>query len=149
MSRNVFTIFSDDVRHEIGGKISYIGVYAGKMLLPAFPAVLSKLCLTVKITTPISKPFEKLNVKIYKDEELIAEGGVAPADLQAAPTAGELGDEPPKNILRDLQLGFAFSPFAVDGPCLIRVRVENEGRELKGTGLRILQAPEGTAFPAM
>ncbi|MBU1282742.1 MAG: hypothetical protein KJ989_13155 [Gammaproteobacteria bacterium] len=147
MSRNVFTIFSDDVRHEVGGKVSYIGCYSGKLLVANFPVVLSKLCLTVKVTTPVSKPFEHLTVKVYKDDELIAEGGVPQEELKGKAPPESLGDEPASNKLRAIQIGFVFSPFMVDAPGLLRVRVENEGRELKGTGLRIQQAPEGMVLP--
>lgn len=149
MSRNVFTIFSDDVRHEIGGKVSYIGVYAGKLLAASFPVVLPKLCLTLRITTPSSKPFQKLIAKIYKDDELIAEGELPPADLQMQSDVEETENPSSVKKLRAIQMGFAFAPFVIDEPCFIRVRVENEGKELRGTGLRVEKAPDGMILPGI
>lgn len=145
MSRNVFTIFSDDVRHEVGGKVSYIGVYSGKMMVQSFPAALPKLCLTIKITTPSNKPFQKLIAKIYKDQEVIAEGEIPALELQPKEESTEI--DPSNGKLRSTQMGFVFSPFMIDGPCFLRVRVENEGKELRGSGLRIEKAPEGTIMP--
>jgi hypothetical protein len=56
-----YTIFCDDIRFEIGNKITYTGVYSDKMLThTGFPTVLPKLCFAVsywqegvKIVTPI------------------------------------------------------------------------------------------------
>jgi hypothetical protein len=41
MDRHIQTVFCDDIRHEVGGKHSYIGVYSGKLFVPTFPATLS------------------------------------------------------------------------------------------------------------
>lgn len=151
MNRNVFTIFSDDVRHEIGGKISYIGTYSGKMFVPSFPITIPKLCLSLKITTASSKPFKKLKVRIYRDEEVFAEGEMAQTDLERPPAAedGEEDGVPKKNRLHAIHMGFIFSPFSVEKSCLIRVRVETESEELRGTGLRIALAPPGMIHPPM
>jgi hypothetical protein len=37
MERHLQTIFCDDIRHELGGKLSYIGVYSGRLIVPDFP----------------------------------------------------------------------------------------------------------------
>jgi hypothetical protein len=40
MNRQVQTVFCDDIRHELGGKLSYIGVYSGwKKKTPGKPGV--------------------------------------------------------------------------------------------------------------
>jgi hypothetical protein len=43
------TIFCDDIRFEVGGKLTYVGAYAqGKMFVHSpFPVVLPKLCLGI------------------------------------------------------------------------------------------------------
>lgn len=42
-------LFCEDVREEIGGKQSYIGVYEDKVSLPNFPTMLHKLHIIVSI----------------------------------------------------------------------------------------------------
>jgi hypothetical protein len=74
MNRHVQTIFCDDIRHELGGKLSYIGVYSGHLFVPAFPVILPKLCLALSVITPASQPFRKLELRIFKDDEQLAEG---------------------------------------------------------------------------
>ncbi|WP_434569195.1 DUF6941 family protein [Pseudomonas sp. Z3-8] len=140
MSRKVFTLFSDDVRHEQGGKVSYMGVYTGRMFLPAFPTTLTKFCVTLRIHTPFNKPFKKLIVKIYKDNEEIAQGEMPSDELSRHAMKSEVGGKEVGKITT-INMGFIFSPFEIDGPCFIKVRVENEGTELKGIGLRIMQEP--------
>jgi hypothetical protein len=46
------TIFADDIRFEIGGKYSIMGVYNVDMLIPnaTFPLTLPKLCMLIKYT---------------------------------------------------------------------------------------------------
>jgi hypothetical protein len=56
------TIFCDDIRAEVGGKLTFVGVYAAPMLAPAFPFVLPKLALNIsyfQITSNIM-PFQFL-----------------------------------------------------------------------------------------
>ena len=39
------TIFCDDIRYEINGKVTLVGVYAADMVLPNdFPVTLPKIC---------------------------------------------------------------------------------------------------------
>lgn len=149
MSRNVFTIFSDDVRHEISGKTSYIGVYSGKLLAKSFPTILPKLCITLKITTPASNPFKSLTAKIYKDDEVIATGELPSEELDKNQDAIPSDDGVAAKKVSSVQMGFEFSPFVIDNPCMLRVRVENEGKELRGIGLRIEQAPDGMIIPSI
>ncbi len=47
-----YTIFCDDLRQEVGNKVSYMGVYQGMMFVPAFPVALPKLCAAVTARFP-------------------------------------------------------------------------------------------------
>ena len=41
-------VFSDDIRHEVGGKISLIGIYRGDIIFPTSPPIIyPKLCASV------------------------------------------------------------------------------------------------------
>jgi hypothetical protein len=52
IARHVETLFCDDIRHEVGGKLSYIGVYSGGLFVRAFPVTLPKLCLAPSGSSP-------------------------------------------------------------------------------------------------
>lgn len=144
MNRHVQTIFCDDIRHEVGGKLSYIGVYSGHLFVPSFPVTLPKLCLALSVLTPASQPFQKLELRIFKDDEQIAEGILDKAQLSeiieaTAEGNGNLAVEERVQVLNSL---FMFSPFQIDGPCRLRVRAVTESEELKGLALSIAQAKD-------
>jgi hypothetical protein len=48
-------VFCDDVRQEIDGKLTLVGVYNGNLtVFGEFPAVLPKLCLVVWLNSPMT-----------------------------------------------------------------------------------------------
>ena len=132
MDRHIQTIFCDDVRHELGGKLSYMGVYNGVLFVPAFPVTLPKLCLVINVLTPAEKPFAKLVLRVLTNEEVLIEEDFDETQY----TVRENEDR-----LLIFPSIFVFSPCQLDGPCILRVRAETEEGELKGPGLIIGQAP--------
>ena len=140
MNRHVQTIFCDDVRQEIGGKCSYIGVYGGEMFVPGFPVSLPKLCLVLRVNSPANEPFRSVKMRILRDEEMLAEGSINDAQLALAADGFAQSSKKAKKA-RDtsVQAMFVFSPFSLDGPCTIHVWVDTEAGELRGPGLRVLQ----------
>ncbi|MEW5891003.1 MAG: hypothetical protein AB1768_18635 [Pseudomonadota bacterium] len=147
MNRHILTVFCDDIRHEIGGKLSYIGVYSGGLFVPTFPITLPKLCLAMSVVTPADKPFRRLSVRVLKGEEQLAEGILDEAQLaNVIDATDDVPESERKDRMQVLQTIFMFSPFQLDGPCVLRVRAETEEGALRGLGLRIEQAP-GEALP--
>jgi len=148
MERGVQTIFCDDIRHEVGGKISFIGVYSEALLVPSFPITLPKLCLSIKIITPAERPFLKVAIRILKDDEVMAEAALDDAMLaKIVEDAGEVPKDQQQNRVQALQSIMVFSPFQLDRPCLLRVRVDSEEGEHKGLGLRVRAAPIEPSVP--
>ncbi|MGO8841301.1 MAG: hypothetical protein ACLQF1_09270 [Methyloceanibacter sp.] len=61
-----FTIFCDDIRQEIGGKASYIGVYKSVMYLHGeFPIALPKFGLAITYREPREWPNERVRFEVY------------------------------------------------------------------------------------
>ena len=142
MNRTVLTIFCDDIRHEIGGKFSYIGVYSGQMFVPSFPITLPKLCLAMSVITSADTPFRKLVMRLRKDDAVLAEAALDDTQLSNAVEAfADVPEDERRDRVQSLQSMFVFSPFQLEGPCTLRVRIETESGELRGVGLRIGQAP--------
>lgn len=144
-NRQVETLFCDDIRHEIGGKVSYIGVYAGSLLVPEFPVTLPKLCLSVRIMNPVNEPPRSLTLQVLKDDETLQEISLDEDQLIAALDGnGDLTDDQMKDRVMMMQMMLVFSPIKFDAPCSMRVRVQTNLGELRGVSLQISQAPTMT-----
>ncbi|AFL73530.1 hypothetical protein Thivi_1538 [Thiocystis violascens DSM 198] len=142
MIRHVETLFCDDIRHEIGGKISYIGVYSGGLFVPAFPVTLPKLCLSVRILTPANDPLQSLTLRVLKDEETLQEVMLDEGQLAAASDAGEdATDERREERIQMTQFMLVFSPIQFDEPCILKVRAQTESEALRGMALKVDQLP--------
>lgn len=72
-SRYVVSQYCDDVRQEIGGKYSLMGCYGEELIVDNFPTVLPKLCIQIRIFTPMEKPFEKLIFRAFMNDDVVAE----------------------------------------------------------------------------
>ncbi|NMG16963.1 DUF6941 family protein [Aromatoleum bremense] len=145
MQRHIQTIFCDDIRHELGGKVSFIGVYSARLIVPAFPVTLPKLCVAVNAVTPAAQPFERLTLRVLKDDELLFEAVFD--EKQLAETVESAVDENQNHHDSVLALGahVVMSPFQIGGPCRLRVRAETEEGELRGLSLIVEQAQAGGA----
>jgi len=150
MPRHVESLFCDDIRYEIGGKLSYMGVYSGGLLVPTFPAMLHKLCLSVKIVTPADDLLHSLTVRVLKDDAVLHELTVSEQQVAAASACVEgLTEEQKKGHTSVTQLFLVFSPIQFQAPCALKVRVLTEGGELRGGGLKVGQAqPSAEEAPA-
>ena len=143
MSRYVHTTFCDDIRQEIGGKLSFIGIYGTTLYAQSFPLTLPKLCLAINVVTPSSHPLRKLVVRVFKDDELLSES--QPDQALLTSKDDEMLDMPEderQNRRMILRLLNVFSPFQIDDPCKLSVRVETEEEEINAIGLKIEQMPE-------
>ena len=56
VDRFVHTIFCDDLRQEVGNKVSFMGCYQGELFVPFVPLLLPKLCVYVTVSTPVERP---------------------------------------------------------------------------------------------
>jgi hypothetical protein len=145
ITRHVETLFCDDIRHEMGGKLSFIGVYSGGLFVPAFPVTLAKLCLSVKIVTPADEPLRSLKLRVLKDEDVLQEIVVDEAQLAAASDSTEdITEQPGNERIHVTQFMLVFSPILFDGPCILGVRAQTEEGEYRGMALRVDQAPPPT-----
>ena len=63
MNRQVSTTFCDDIRQEIGGKLSYMGVYSSDLYVGGFPITLPKFCVAIRVMTPADPREERHGVQ--------------------------------------------------------------------------------------
>lgn len=142
ISRHVQTIFCDDIRHEIGGKISYIGVYSSSMYVKKFPAILPKIGLSVKVISPVAHPLRTMTLRVLKDEEMLQT--IELNEIQLKEASQDVSEQDQKQGTQRVQIAqfiLIFSPLEIAAPCTLRVRVQTESGELSGLALRIERAP--------
>ena len=131
ITRHLEVIFCDDIREEVGNKISFMGVYSADLTVPVLPIVLNKLCIVVRAITNNSDPFESLNVSVLQGDdsaELINTGPIA---------LPVVNPDSKESSLQVVQLTFMLTPFQIDKETTIRVVATTEREELSGANLRI------------
>ena len=132
MARTLQTIWCDDVRIEAGNKFSLMGVYAGEMLVPAFPFTIEKLCLSCKSITDIKKPFKQLKLIVSKDKTIVAELEI--------PEIAHQQDAPLEHLKKGArfitaQTLIVLRQIVIEKPATFRVKLISETGEVKGHGL--------------
>lgn len=137
--RLMYTIFCDDIRQEMGNKLSIMGVYGGQLLVPQMPFVLPKLCIVMHARTLREHPFRQLRFRVLKDDELLTEQEIPEETLVAA-------TKEPKRMLGESEyITFAVTaqliPIVINSPFLLRSRAITEAGELKGGSLSIELSP--------
>lgn len=136
--RHLEVIYCDDIREEVGNKLSYMGVYSGELTVPNAPVLLAKFCIAVKVTTDIGDPFEALEVRVVKvknndETELLSTGPITlPAELAGI-------DNGSAHLV--VQMNFMLTPFQIDEETTLRIKAITEREELRGMALRIRIVP--------
>jgi hypothetical protein len=150
------TIFCDDIRNEIGGKNSYIGVYSGSMGIASFPAQVAKFGIVSTIYEPRAMA-EVRNWPIVVNLYLPGDDPSQPSAVANLPPltkeilqalAGSLPDDEEVPPLAVMNVAFALSPMILRGPGRIKVRAKyREGVIIKLGSCRVEPAPQIAPAP--
>lgn len=136
--RALFATYCDDIRHEVNGKLSLIGCYAGEMYVPSFPVTLPRLCVHFTLTTPNVEPFEgPLTVSVLQNDALLAK-------MELDASWGRRVAEEPKPGRETLAFvgGTEISPITFEGPATMRIIAEAGGETLHGPKLWVSERPQ-------
>lgn len=136
--RWVSAIYCDDLRHEIGGKVSHMGVYASEMVLPRFPFTLPRLVAMVRLRTPLGHAPEKVRFAIYRDAVKLAESEMRLSDEK-------LVDDGSEDRSYYVVCYFAFGALEFSGKAEIRLRCICDDEEIIGNSLMVRLANEEEA----
>ncbi len=132
VDRFVHAIFCDDMRHEMGNKVSFMGCYQSELFVPFAPLALPKLCVYVTISTPAERPFKALSIRVDQGSNTIANIDTTSADWAQPIPQAQI------DLTRLLtNVGFMLSPFVINEPGDIRVVVTTEDGELLGPRLHL------------
>lgn len=138
----MWATFCDDVRQEIGNKLSYLGIYGPNLIVPAFPTTLVKLCCVFSVRVPLGKLPNTVTFRLLRDEEVLFEADVAPTEVLGTANGGSAygADTMALTISSIAQL----IAFPVTQRCFLRARAMVDGEELRGGTLELL-AGAGTS----
>lgn len=140
--RHVETLFCDDIRQEVNGKVSFIGAYSAALFVSAFPATLPKLCLSVKVISPADDPLGSLTLRMFRGDDVLQEIVVDEEQIsKATELVEELSEEEKKDRLQMAQFMLVFSPIQFESACTLKVRIQTEDGELRGMGLKVELLP--------
>jgi hypothetical protein len=107
--------FCDDIRHELDGRRSFLGVYSSSTVVPQFPHIFPKICLFVEIELRHGDDFSNAEIVIIDDDREMAR-------LPASDTS-------PINPGQGRWVGFevTMSPVVATKPETMRAKVEVNG----------------------
>ena len=133
------TTYCDDIRQEVGGKLSLIGVYNGVMYVPQFPATLPKLWIKATYVCNHDDPPKSLKMRVYKDNEPMVDLDALPEYLEQLANARESGVPLPEGTQKVLSshAQVCLSPLVLDAPCTLRIAAFVGEREVRGVGLQV------------
>lgn len=133
--------FCDDIREEISGKYSLIGVYGGEMVIAsAQPVVIPIFCMSVQICIPIAIKIEQVSIeaKLVVDgvETDLMQGGI---DTPPQPSESDLVD---KDLLK-VVMNFRMSGILIQKTSRISARsfINNELVNLGSLPIRFIDPP--------
>lgn len=149
-TRWVNVVWCDDIRQEVGNKPSLMGVYTGGLAVPSLPVTLPRLAAWINVQTPKNRPFERLNVRIQRNdteepvavieiEEVLSAVALAASQTVEAPAAEP--DQPSVMIMSFVVLLGALQ--LNQDTQWFKVFVETEDEILESFKLPINTAPAG------
>jgi hypothetical protein len=147
-----YTIFCDDIRVEVGGKLTYVGTYGGQMLVHGnFPFFMPKLALGIvyrqrdgKVVLPIKfwifvpGDAEGKPSIVVEVPEQVAQSAIDSAKASADKLGIQEG-------FATVYAQFGLAPFNIVQPGLLKVRAVRGDQLISLGALRITHASEEAA----
>ena len=140
-------IFCEDIRHEVTGLSSFIGVMPGAIFLPSYP------CQLAKFGIAISWLFDKNEIPETLNVQLVVPWQAEPIKIQQLDTRGlqfqMKNEDDPDSIGAWTSCRAVLSPFPVPSPGRIRAEVNTgSGWRIAGTlRFREMVRPQEAASP--
>jgi hypothetical protein len=124
-----FSLFCDDIRAEVGGKMSIMGVYQADMIFPTnqnFPLTVPKFCILIKYYEILNFFTDEIAISIF----LPGDAKDAPTIVLPIPRANLAGPTFPYPLEDDQERVFnitfpvALSPFTINQEGFLKVRAK-------------------------
>jgi hypothetical protein len=137
--RFLVALYCDDVRAEVGNKLTLVGCYGTDLLLNTFPIVLPKLAVYVRAYTPTEKPFQKLTLRLRQNDEQV----IGELEFPSAQLAADAESSSPNHRWQIIQAVMFASPLLLQNPGFLRLDAETEDGPLMGSKL-VIHASENS-----
>jgi hypothetical protein len=146
------TIFCDDIREEIGGKVTLVGVYSLYLYPAEIPCAIPKICLSIEYREEVFNSdkivfkviFEEIedNIKISPSsprKKTGIETVLVEMPVEIPPDA--VAPKPKGFMMRQSRLNLQISPFPIQTRGLLKVRAYRRDEEIRLGTLIIDRAP--------
>lgn len=136
--RFLSAIYCDDIREEIGGKRTLVGIYGDALIVPQTPGLIPKLGIIVTLYSDRSNPVSRCKIVVRNNDQDIGE-----MDLDAAELANVRSqlDAPETSKWERLEVAMLFSPVHISQPGAITVQAITESETLQALPLSIRTGP--------
>jgi hypothetical protein len=149
------TIFCDDIRQEVGGKISFMGCYPGTIFLHApFPFTFPKFCFYITLVQrrEVLDPNIEIRVYLPGDAEdapsLRVEGAETSSGAVAEQTAKEVEGLPLSDQrVVAAHIALTATPLVFKEAGILNVRAVRQGELIRLGARRIVLAPNVQQLP--
>ncbi len=124
-AKNISIIICDDVRDEIGGKRSFMGIYGDTIIVQEMPKLLPQLHV-VFIVEEIKGPFSKIKLEIKMPE-------ATPAVMEFKVPVLEVG--------KNWQISLGIVPFKIEkeGDCFFEVYFDEDKKPSKIHKIKLIK----------
>lgn len=133
-----YSIFCDDIREELGGKISYMGVYNGALQVHSdAPVSIPKLGIAMTVVVPGPASIQTVSFVVQQETDgklvdIFSAEPVMPAESDVA--EGRVGK---------VGIHVQLTPFTIQGNSVLKARSRVNGEEVKLGTLQIQMIPTG------
>lgn len=128
-------IYCDDIRKEIGNKTTLVGCYDGDLIVGSLPTLLPKFTLYFTLVSALDKGIDDVKIQVIFGDNIIAEMNQGSADRP------KFNPGPDARYLR-MKSSIVLSPFFIEEPGLLYVKLTTDGEELISNKLNIREAKE-------
>ena len=147
IQRTLQAIFCDDIRQEVSGKHTLVGVYSGGLFVQNFPAMIASLSIFVRFMTAAKSTPESLSVRVVKGDQVIHEFAVPGSDLKRIKESAPAGSSEENIQTMQFMIGLNQLPF--EGDSALHVEALTDEGTYMSTPLTIGQMPvQGSAAHA-
>jgi hypothetical protein len=143
-----YTIFCDDIRREVGGKLTLVGIYRSEMVIPAdLPIVLPKLGLAILVQALTKAPLNKFKLLIYLPGD--TESPSLTAELVARQQSMRSFETTEDKDVAATFTELLLSPVEIKQEGHISARIEIEGKIFPIGSLRVRKRKSDESPPQM
>lgn len=139
-----YTLFCDDIRHEVTGKTTLVGIYNSQLIVTGnLPIVLPKLCASITIRLNPPPHHLKPVIKVFRTDQdepiFVCEVDIPAVHPNKIPRVTD-HLEPDAVTFMQFSVNAQFESFQIERPCALKVRVFIGEDEIRLGALQIIHA---------